>query len=556
MSFQFIPVRDVKAKDRMRTLSASDEKRIDDAMEQANEFAQIRISDHMTGSPSEGEQNGRDSPKPRSGFGLRKKSPRQEKKSFTDEMNSQTSSAEILTPEAQEAYNLLVVKGATPDKAAAKRTKRLSKESTERLSFMSRTGRIHQNIREPQGIPCPVISPRILQENGEGDVDANPLRRLRDSSHSFMPKPKTLTKPKSPGSAGTKSPGPGGHSTEQTNGWGKKPPEGARPELNANLSFFAKLKEQEERHERAGNAPGKTPGKAPGNRGNATDGESFVSVSNDVSQCSPHDNGDVSTNHIPLPPRAPLKSTVTTSLNQKPRQRKYPLDMSTYSRNSDDPRLSGHYSNDPRLSGHYSNPGMSEHSSDQDVLSSDGGSDALGLSWGRVSSTQDGSDQLNVTQESDDSVFTDGEHATHRPNTLSSLNQRKLRSVSPLTGRQHRRHHDNGEVNGSQMSLSVKGVKVTASDLGYFDTADLFWAKQIDFNELAPGGMDSNPGDLDLVPGGMDDRQPSPIPGRYKTSDNVSYEDLMEFALDGDSPNPRYPLHSYKLHYLSVLCFF
>ncbi|KAK2159483.1 hypothetical protein LSH36_152g04039 [Paralvinella palmiformis] len=499
---KFIPQRDLKQKDRIRTLSASDEKRIDDAIELANEFAQMRTSDEMTGSAatpdSTADHNGVDATRPRSAFSLRKKSPHPDKKSFTEEMATLSSSSEILTPEAQEAYNLLVVKGSVPDRISKKVRRSSNKEPSERTTFMSRTGRtINQNIREPQGLPCPVISPRILQENGDGDVDSNPLRRLRDSSHTFISKPRILSKPLGVG-----------HSTDQTNGWGsgKKQAGGTQAELNANLSFFAKLKEQEQLHEQDGDCGEKSC--------NGADGEVVcVSSSKNVTlQCS-HGlaNANVNTNHIPLPPRQPLKSS---TLNQKPRQRKYPLDMSSYSQNMDDPRLSGHYS-------------------DQDHPSSDDGSDSLGLSWGHSGSAvmYGEQDQLNITQESDDSVFSDHEQVVPRPSQLCGRNQKNLRSVSPrgLASSRHRDRCPGGvEMSDSRLSLSVKGVKVSASELGYYDTADLFWAKQINFDELAPGEED------------LPDRQPSPIPGRYKTSDNVSYEDLMEFALDGPK-HPREP---------------
>lgn len=75
---------------------------------------------------------------------------------------------------------------------------------------------------------------------------------------------------------------------------------------------------------------------------------------------------------------------------------------------------------------------------------------------------------------------------------------------------------------GRPIELNIRKVKLNAAELGLYDKADLFWDKSVSFSLPEKSQCE---GDL------LQDVS-VPIPGRYETSDSVSYEDLMEFALD------------------------
>ena len=64
----------------------------------------------------------------------------------------------------------------------------------------------------------------------------------------------------------------------------------------------------------------------------------------------------------------------------------------------------------------------------------------------------------------------------------------------------------------------VKAIRQSAVQMGLEDQDDVFWSRKVNFEEFQFENDDSD--------------FPSTV--RYKTSDSVSYEDLMEFALDQD----------------------
>ena len=123
------------------------------------------------------------------------------------------------------------------------------------------------------------------------------------------------------------------------------------------------------------------------------------------------------------------------------------------------------------------------------TMDSEGHSDRLS---DQPSSATHSSSELNTTRESDDSVF-------------DSENEQKRQQFPSL-------------VNSSQ--FCVKNVRLNAEDLGINDNSDTFWSNSVNFEEFP----EVNDGDTTPHQGGF----------RYKTSDNVSYEDLLEFALDTD----------------------
>lgn len=79
------------------------------------------------------------------------------------------------------------------------------------------------------------------------------------------------------------------------------------------------------------------------------------------------------------------------------------------------------------------------------------------------------------------------------------------------------------------LKLNIKNIKLNAAELGLHDKADLFWVKSVNF-DLPERSLSERDLLQDVC---------APIPGRYEASDSVSYEDLMEFALDGSSKTSR-----------------
>lgn len=460
MFFQSIPGRGRQKG--IRTLSESEERQMDEAIELANSYAMKGATDHMVATPSpksleslsdrsHGDSDGNSSissPKGRSVFNLRKKSPKQERKTFTDEIAGISDASEDVTVEAQEAYNMLIVKGSiqeTTDKDSGAsstgrefrrmhhRTRDHTTSSESSISEKPAVApRANRNIRAPQGIPGRSASVDVEIP------DSNPLRRLRESVAIIPPK----TKPRSGNHHPTEL------RTDRING---KAENAKKPNLSANLPFFDKLKEQE--------------------------------LSQDSGEGS-----EEGINPVPLPPRIKSKSNpVKTSTNSTPRQRKYPLDLSQYKGNTDPSTFNNH---------HHQNIYANKHS----PMSSS--------SLDKITPEREvtNSDFLNASRDSSDSVF-----SSCSPN--SSLER-------PLVD-----HSIDQEHQAMESQFSVKSVKLTARDLGYQDTSDLFWAKPVNLEDF--GGSNH-----------------VPIPGRYKTSDTVSYEDILEFALDGVSE--RY----FVLHYV------
>lgn len=413
-----------KESGRLKPLSASDERKIDAAIELANELASRQSMDRRSAASGDSESGATPSSELGDSGGegswsqklsiRRSKSPSKpaERRTFTEEMAAMPS--EDVTPEAQEAYNLLVVKGSAKERNSstsssfqALREKRAQRQAqqqstSERSSSLRNGHRSNMNLRKPQGIPSRASMPAASSSGGGmvaqlpgSEEEVNPLRRLRDSQS-------TVVKPR-----------PSSTRSELTNG---RPNEHLhRPNLNPNLSFFAKLKEQE--------------------------------MENGSGEHS--DEGNSNTPSIP--PRVPLKKS---TVNVKPRERRHPLDLSA---------------------------------------SLNGG--------------------LRSKLDTDDSVFIDQCNSSGRGLDQSAARPFSISSCD------------------SQLSVNVKAVTASAQELGIDNGTDSFWAEQVNFGEFACAFEPDSDDEVE---------EHAPIPGRYKTSDTVSYEDLMEFALDG--PHPRYRL--------------
>ena len=466
LCFQFIPSHSSSRETtpqpelNVKPMSASDERRIDQAIELANEIADITNSQNMSPIITDSgiDDTEIETVKSRSIFS-RKKSPKTERRSFTDELAALPDAAEDVTPEAQEAYNLLVVKGAVKesgqDNSKSGREMRVRRAldhqpaessgsssnsslasgsgSSERLGLRNGRGNVNANIRKPAGIPVRgAIDTTTAIDSTH--VDTNPLRRLRESA-GVIPKPR------------------GSHA----NGGPAKPEHTHRPNLNANLPFFAKLKEQEDQDSTS------EPGSCP-------------NLSSD------------SSGELPIPPRQPLRPS---TINAKPRERKHPLGVAPPAVPPPKPP--------PRGS---SSPGIIITKPDlpppppppQSPSPSKPSTTNTGRnSWNDILSTPIPPPQLSN----------------------GDIQSSPSNAHSPLTPAAQ-------VVNmGPDPAFSVKSVKMTAAELGLYDNSDSFWLKRVNFDQLSSASQ------ADL------EDENSPMPGRYKTCDNVSYEDLMEFALDG-----------------------
>ena len=429
----------------MKQLSASEEKKIDEAIELVNEFAQISTAEDMN--PEEKPEHNPDvgspgsSPRQRSLFSLRKKTSPKPERTFSDEIaNLPRDLNEEVTPEAQEVYNMLVVRGSLKDdghRLTREMRARRSLEHQERDSnghppvsahlsapvtapVTAKPRNINMNIRAPAGIPGRSNNARNASRTAvdPDEMDTNPLRRLR---HIQVVAPR-FRAPR------TTDPDPktNGHDAQSAN-------------LNPNMQFFAKLHEQERESEDGGTAD--------------DTGSADCTCPND----------------IPLPPRRPLRPSVT----RPPRQRKYPLDLSNYGLH------------------HQEDTGRNGSDSESHVS---------------VASLTLSQRQCDATRDTDDGVFSGSDSSSilePKSDVATASPSHCLRSGA------------------APAQFSVKSVSCSAAQLGLFDNKDSFWSQKVNFDEMATES------DSDLG-----DDSPA-MSGRYKTSDNVSYEDLLEFALDG-----------------------
>ena len=463
----------------MKPLSAKEEKSIDDAIAVATELQNLNTSGETTPktpktpkdkpqhtpqgqepSPKDGKKSkgsdSTDKPETLSGlksvFGLKKRSPRTEGRVFSEEFSkSSSASREDLSPEAQEVYNVLVGQGLHRERAedgggAGVEHRRHVRDRRVRrsLEHQRHSGELstspidveaakerNQKLRTPQGIPGRGAA--AMRDTSAGDVDTNPLRRLRESN-TFAPR---VARPPS-------SEGPDKLSNGHNNN--NLPPRSTsldhirRPNITAQSHFLSRVTDSEVTH-------------SPNTYKTSQSADELATV-------AAGSRGEYDPHNPPVPPRKPLRPG---TINTKPRERKFPLDLN-----------------------------------------------------GRDEST--GSDQSSEPDPSS------------RPSTL------QLRDQSRVP------HSEEGGINGNgQLTeeheqppppprksyahlppFAVKNVTCSATEMGIGNESDTFWSKPVDFEALSE--VDS----INAPPqeGGL-------IPIRYKSPDNVSYEDLMEFALDG-----------------------
>lgn len=117
-----MPTRETKPEPRkqakVKPMSAHDEKMINNAIALANEFAAQCSKNDMESEPtSPKSDSGPESPKLMQKLKMSiKRSPKQERKTFSEEIATKADLNEDLPPESQEAYNILVMRGSVSDR--------------------------------------------------------------------------------------------------------------------------------------------------------------------------------------------------------------------------------------------------------------------------------------------------------------------------------------------------------------------------------------------------------------------------------------------------------
>lgn len=212
-----------------------------------------------------------------------------------------------------------------------------------------------------------------------------------------------------------------------------------------------------------------------------------------------------------LPPRIPLKPS---TVNSRPYERHFPLAFEILPHHSRDGGgipdvLSCRTRNQPQKILRQTSTSVVQETCPRvrEALSK-------GLCDSVESRLSSDSDIGNVTRESDESVL--GNSTPPRLPARPSMVGRSLGTA-------------NAGGTNRLLKLNIKNIKLNATELGLHDKADLFWVKSVNFDL-----PERSRSERDLL-----QDVSAPIPGRYETSDSVSYEDLMEFALDESSKTSR-----------------
>lgn len=382
---------------------------------------------------------------------------KEEKKSFVEELASHlTDPSDLLTPDALDAYEKLVLKsGLDEEDSSRSRTPKQSARQAHRLSLRMKFSRhVHTNRSSLSESDKSAVQERKKQSetspgHGRSIRFGSTGRTLKNLSGEqnlfewFDKSPLNSTKPEA------------------------NPP---RPKsLQSNFSVESTINR----------FPLAMPSQTPPSR---LPKDSGLSKAESVRRTPPPPPQAVEFCPPPaVPPRVPLRQS---TVNAKPRQRHYPLPSgSTDKKRSYSEGTGTNFPDGARLN----LPRRDARSTSTD----DGNSSSS------EPQSPTGSKQLNCTHGSNDSVF------EHRSPGLATV-------ASGVAG-----------CLGQQRSVSVKNVKVNVEQLGFSDKNDPFWVKNATFD------MSECHSESDLLREAL-----TPIPGRYETSDCISYEDLMEFALE------------------------
>ena len=507
-----------KKQAKVKPMSASDEKKIDRAIEKANQFAQLNTHDISSPvSPVTVEtpksshetsdlESSYGSPKLRNIFSFKKnKSPKQEKRSFSDEIPDVADINQDLTPEAQEAYNMLVVRGSTKHSAP-----KCHPSTPPPPPPVAKQRSPKQPIREPS----PVVTPEPQQPSPVKQSDEEQEASDTTSIRSVSPKEPTrhsrerrmrrslehhnvshesiiaaitdqqkngqaknlnLREPQGiPGrnvapKASTEDAEPQEYNplrrlresqvvisrsrvsrTEAQNGLSRNE-KIRRPNLHPQLPRF---------HDRQTESVTSRRGAGVGAQIGVAEPQRRLPQGEDADQESSEDSTSV--NSLPLPPRGPVRPG---SLHKKPRERKYPLKIDT----------------------------------DMDIVSSGG-----------RSSNPDHSDMCGDNNNSVQSPVV----STKSTSDGMLKHDECCDSNNVFRGRNINNNHSAE----TKSKYCIENVKSSAQELGISDHSDIFWTRNVNFAENLS----------------LDDLDPQSMLDECKFSENVSYEDLLEFALEHD----------------------
>ena len=248
----------------------------------------------------------------------------------------------------------------------------------------------------------------------------------------------------------------------------------------------------------------------------------------------------------PLPPRIPLRQS---TVNVRPAQRRYPLPsdpvfpQTSKLRTMSDATARAHRSIPPVVNASCELPRRVTRSTDVNMPYSPALSFSLSSSSSSASSSF-GSEQQNVSNKSDDSVFPSLSYAFIQKRGFLQLNQipevttESCILSDPPTGRPMGKDPPTGRpmgedslagrimggdpLTGRPMGGAIKSVKLNAAELGIDNQSDIFWVKQVTFD--LPNCVQL---DVDTM------RQTNEEVTRQNVAlDLTSYEDIMQSALE------------------------
>ena len=441
-------------------MSQADEKQMEEAIAQVNKFAQIRekfnhVDENEDIKSTESKDGG--TTVHNKLFGLFKKSPQntEEKKTFTEEIEKRkNASEEDISAEGQEAYNSLVVQcdKQQRDKLQDDKDRAEAKEMRIRKALRNQQAdaKRNANFREPQGIP-------IRRSSQEGLLDdPNPLRRLRESTVG-RGRPLSDDVENKRSSTGSNSSIPSSKSNDSIR----------NPHLLPESGFLSRFRDHD------------------------TDSSSVSNASDSPPMLKPK-----------LPPVPPPKPLRPGTINVKPRERRYQLDLSDSnhaSRTSSDENVSNVIANTHAIANANLTNVANTSTTNTNVVSS--------------SNTE-------TNHKSVSNVVTNG--TSHPSKDSSSKTSSDLSSTksSNITDDQVNRQTTIPALQNLRIphQFCVKLVNDSAQHLGLSDELDFFWKTEVNFSEIHPNEKEDGT---------------TPPSFHYKT-ENASYEELLDHAFDAD----------------------
>lgn len=473
-------------------MSAADERKIDEVLELAGTFGRLGGSDLFPSTPrtpgtlSKGSKESltSNSDSPNSHFLFNFFKGRKEEMTFAEELASHlTDPNSLLTPEALDAYEKLVSKGCgkTADSGRnilqAKQSIRQAHRSSHRTRLLQRKIPLRNS----------------LSESAKDTIQEQSLHTSSAKTGTGRPTPFGSRNPKTQKSA----------SESNFFVWFEKSP------LNATRSKHKvrpkSLHSFDHGSFKSSSFPLSMPSQSPGvevpPRGER---EKKQESARRLPPPPPPSNAEAGSDKPPpIPPRTPCRQSTVNSASQVKFRKSHHLGASKDKLRSYSEEVTAVQSMKLNLC---DVPRRKARSTD-----SDGDGDLISLE--PEPSARGACNLINSLHDSSDSVF---DHMPRSPH--GSL---------PLVRESNFGSSRESKAFGPHRSMSVKNVKVKAKELGISDKNDPFWKNvAVDLSE--------SHSESDLLREAL-----APIPGRYETSDCVSYEDLLEFTLDGLQQNNR-----------------